>query len=464
MTALAEDDIINDEEDEKVNRLKRRFTPLLKRSSNESRRGVPKDQGTSHTASDPKQPSPPNLLQPEEEPEEEEIKDQSEDANDDTEREVPEEYLDLVQLASILLIPTLLRTVRDADTPSVRKENGKEDSNDNTGSLGIHVPVQDAGQSYQVHSTTSAQGLEFRRSPNIFRDVLRFIIIWLSEVDQEAAALNIDDKNFEIVLTERRMRIILLLFAEVDRAADADLLKAMVESCAMTNARGEFVLNEASFTRALTGDVKLWNSDWEDRPSTYYFDVFGSAVGQRKDILKEDDIEGRLSGNSKDLTLDNKLNLSRVDYSDFGISKRFKDVITDAMKCLPSLSHDRGEETPNELPATIENSVSESRDLGRKQFKERREDIECSNQKEDSKKPWTFSQTNITGFIDFIVDAQWSRLYLNLAWAFFVMTAIVYSVIVTSLNVDAVQCRPPSFGCTIAGTIIAWLTTAIFLW
>jgi hypothetical protein len=383
--------------------------------------------------------------------------------------QLPEAYLDIVQLVSILFIPTLLQAASMYRNP----QNGKGgDTGNNT-----NVPLQPNdhpdtnGQSRQVAKNGEKQ---IRTPPKVFLDVLRFIIVWLSDFDEEIASLDLNDSDLELTLTESRMSLILGLIGEEDLRSDTELVKAMIEHCATRNDQGDFVLNVESFAHALTSDVNLWNPDWIDRKSTFYFDVFGAAVGHLDDLIQRKGLPSSLivqSQNSSSEHLSMKIkngkyiNVTTTDYSDFGVWTSF-------MSSSLALQHQKADHglsnmaTDHCLPEQISSQLgaaSEQIDTNENESVQSREDIESSKTIGGEKRRWTFSQTNNTGFIDFIVDAQWSRLYLAFSWSFFVTSAVVYSILFSSRN-TALQCNSDSYGCTLLKTIVAWLSTAIALW
>jgi hypothetical protein len=66
-----------------------------------------------------------------------------------------------------------------------------------------------------------------------------------------------------------------------------------------------------------------------------------------------------------------------------------------------------------------------------------------------------------TGCIDFVTDTQWSPAYLVMAWLVFVMSVLVYGVLVNASEFNSITCRNPrTFGCTLGKTIVSWLVTA----
>eukprot|EP00590_Aulacoseira_subarctica_P012192 CAMPEP_0172416184 /NCGR_PEP_ID=MMETSP1064-20121228/2637_1 /TAXON_ID=202472 /ORGANISM="Aulacoseira subarctica , Strain CCAP 1002/5" /LENGTH=415 /DNA_ID=CAMNT_0013153645 /DNA_START=440 /DNA_END=1683 /DNA_ORIENTATION=- len=263
---------------------------------------------------------------------------------------LPEQYLDIVQLMSMRLIPSLVQAACSNDNPIDVVINEEDDGGvSNTGILRPHSDHID-GSTRPLPPKKNNQQWQTQLSPRIFRDVLRFIIVRLSDWDEEAANLDINASNLELVLTESRMRRILSLIGEDDQTgADAGLIRAMMERCAETNDRGEFVLNASSFARALTSDVDLWKAKWVDRKSTFYFDVFGAAVGEVDDEFKEESHSQNHpsyhSSHSRNLSVKisekTEVHLSTVDYSDFNVRYRFSRIEKALFSHPPNLGMDK---------------------------------------------------------------------------------------------------------------------------
>jgi hypothetical protein len=389
--------------------------------------------------------------------------------------QLSEAYLDIVQLASMLFIPTLLQ----AASMYINPQNGKGcDASHNANILLQPNDQPDTnGQSRQVAKKDEKQ---IRTSPKVFLDVLRFIIVWLSDFDEGVASLDLNDSDLELILTESRMSLILGLIGEEDLRSDTELVKAMIEHCATRNDQGDFVLNAESFAHAITSDVNLWNPDWIDRKSTFYFDVFGAAVGHLDDLIQRKGLPSSLIAQSQNSSSEHfsmkikngkYINVTTTDYSDFGVWLKIKQITSFMSSPLAiqqqganhgevnmAPDHSQPEQNSSQL-----GTASDQIDTNENESVQSREDIESSKNVGGEKRRWTFSQSNNTGFIDFIVDAQWSRLYLAFSWSFFVTSAVVYSILFSSRN-TALQCNSDSYGCTLLKTIVAWFSTAIALW
>lgn len=389
---------------------------------------------------------------------------------------LPEKYLDIVQLVCILLLPTLVQAAGMCN-----HRNG--DGGDTVNNSNIPFPANDYHPD-AVQPQAVPKNELWQTSPKIFLDVLRFIVVRLSDLDEEVANLDINDGDLELVLTESRMKLILGLIGEVDLTSDSELVKAMIEHCATKNDQGEFVLNTKSFANALTSDVDLWNADWVDRKSTFYFDVFGAAVGQFDDLIqkKEPTSLSHLSPPNTSGHLAMKINngkyvnVTTTDYSDFGIWFRMNQItnfISSPMATQEQKMHHeevdtapekiQTKEAPSRIGITEHIHTNENDSFNSQSNAQPNDDIESSRNRICEKRRWTFSQSNNTGFIDFIVDAQWSRLYLAFAWSFFVTCSVVYSILFSS-RTTALQCNTEQYGCTLLKTILAWLSTAVSLW
>lgn len=180
-------------------------------------------------------------------------------------KEIPEEYLDLVQVLAILLIPTLARAGQklQANQEVAAVEIVRNETEEEEGSKNSSDETSQQQQQRQQESSLEPQ------PAHLIEDGLRFL---LKNVYIDA------DDTLSIDLVEA----LLLEFGEYERAQDRQLLEEMVQAATTPSGR----LDAASFAQALTADLRAWEIGSEDRMSTYAEDVFGGdpvAAAKAKD-------------------------------------------------------------------------------------------------------------------------------------------------------------------------------------
>jgi hypothetical protein len=143
--------------------------------------------------------------------------------------EEPEEYMDLVQILAILLIPALAR-FRNMDT----------------------------NQKNVVESNPSSN-LD-PQPPSLMNDALKVLLKNIS-VDE-------DGNMFPLVDVEL-VEALLLDVGEIERSQDQKLLREMVAVATTPSGR----LDVEAFVQACTSDISAWNAGSEDRFTTFLEDV-----------------------------------------------------------------------------------------------------------------------------------------------------------------------------------------------
>ena len=163
--------------------------------------------------------------------------------------EVPEKYLDLIQILALLLIPTFVRAVpaQTTTTPSPVVSTDDEDGSSNTP---MALDPREEEDPYQSLEPQPA---------HLIQDGLRFLL--------QNVFIDADD-----TLTVDLVEALLMEFGEYERAQNAQLLQEMVQVATTDSGR----LDVPALAQALTADVRdYWRVGCEDGPSTYAEDVFG---------------------------------------------------------------------------------------------------------------------------------------------------------------------------------------------
>jgi hypothetical protein len=181
--------------------------------------------------------------------------------------DLPEEYLDIVQLVSILFIPTIARAGKefregkggDTNPPMETLEESKlpRDIDSNWYDRQKHLRNSKRNKSRmeeEKHATLRPQ------PRTLIQDVLGFLL-------QGSAA---GAENWPPRLDEDLIESILLESGERERAQNKQLVRDMVEAARSPSG----LLDEDSFVNALTSDLGDWKVGSEDRLSTLYADVY----------------------------------------------------------------------------------------------------------------------------------------------------------------------------------------------
>jgi hypothetical protein len=198
----------------------------------------------------------------------------------------PEEYLDIVQLLSIVLIPTLARAAleyHDPPEPLVDRFETEEPP----GSMWKRFWWR-----RQIYKE-QAQEAEFQslrpQPERLLTDVLKFLL----------QSINIDtDKDGYPELNADLVVKLLEAHGESERAQDPDLVAEMVAAC---NAQ---LLDPEAWIMALTGDVQQWEVGCQDRTSTHIYDVWGYDSYPDYDRIQHEQQEEEKENGEKEETPD----------------------------------------------------------------------------------------------------------------------------------------------------------------
>lgn len=185
----------------------------------------------------------------------------------------PEEYLDLVQVMALLLIPVLARAAEISKQGGyIGNTEGADkavDENKDDEEIGWYRSWR-----RKIRAKKEARKAELADSllpqpATILQDAFRIIMKEVNDSDQvEGPELGVD-----------LVEAILLECGEIERANDGILKKEMVEVARSRSGRLDF----EAFVNMLTYDLDEWDVGTEERLSTIFFDVFGE---ERSDVNK----------------------------------------------------------------------------------------------------------------------------------------------------------------------------------
>jgi hypothetical protein len=181
--------------------------------------------------------------------------------------DLPEEYLDIVQVVSILLIPTIARAGKafrdgeEGDTGPPMEALEESELLEDTDSKSWYDQQKHLRDKKRNKSRMEEEKrASLRPQPRLIQDVLRFLLQGF-----DAGAVNYPPR-----LDEDLMRSILLESGERERAQNKQLVREMVEAARSPSG----LLDEEAFANALTCDLEDWKVGSEDHVSTLYADVY----------------------------------------------------------------------------------------------------------------------------------------------------------------------------------------------
>lgn len=168
------------------------------------------------------------------------------------EGDIPEEYLDIVQVVSLLLIPTLARAAKEH----------REGTDEAPGT----IPDKAKGVSMQENEALP---------PTLLEDAVDMILKKINLPSDDGALR--EGGPFSPEVDVDLVEAILLEMGEYERAQDQELIRDMVD---VANSESGMFDVEA-LMNATTHDVaKYWLVGSEERLSTLFYDVFGYDVGR----------------------------------------------------------------------------------------------------------------------------------------------------------------------------------------
>jgi hypothetical protein len=199
-------------------------------------------------------------------------------------KDYPEEYLDLVQILSILQIPVLARAAEELRSGSLTDQEQVDDTNGEGRGLYLYSGwKQKRDRAREARKKAVANSL--RPKPRgLIQAVLKILLRDLTLLGND------DSPDIDPILDVSLIKKILLECGETERIQDAELMREMVEVARSPSGR----LDVEAFANALTSDLDQWQVGNEDRLSTIFFDVFEetrTGVNKRSRISEASDTE-----------------------------------------------------------------------------------------------------------------------------------------------------------------------------
>jgi len=192
-------------------------------------------------------------------------------SRNDSDTDLPEQYLDLVQILSILLIPAMARAADEyrngpREQPAVPEPSG----------YFLSRPFRTAAWKLLQRIAKKMHSNYEGMRPLPDRSLAKVLV-----------QLFLQDTR-ECQLDEKLVESLLLRYGEIERADNPALIREMIEAAQSSSG----CLDEEALFSALTGDLQDWDSDSVTRVSTHFEDVFGMGNPTKvKQIEAEDLIE-----------------------------------------------------------------------------------------------------------------------------------------------------------------------------
>jgi len=373
-------------------------------------------------------------------------------------KRTPEQFaedadLDLVQLFSIIIMPTLARAGKEWTMRNVYDidpgEMPVEDSIKSSSRWTLEYWMETQRLKHKKADVARIQSL--RPNPNLIVDVHEILLSAIKDDEQDKAEMarrggvsftsSLAQHESSLILNAKLIRRLLECFGEFERAADNELVEEMLQIAVGDRGNGaEPIFDAESFVRALTADMEQWDVGCEDNISTAINDVLGFDTYQEYNNLVQTRREGT-NGKKETVDTSGKSNLARQ--SDVDIELGQSHSIGNESK---SLDERTGTGVNIELVTSI-SAPKENHGEGNLEVPAVR-----------------LLRKPTASHIDFVVDSPRFLSYTVFSWVFFVTTALCYMTLFQSLpGVRGSTCRGSDFGCTLASTIWTWLMLALGL-
>lgn len=358
-------------------------------------------------------------------------------------------YLDIVQMTSMLLIPTIarygqewtkthsfaLKTDRVKERivdPPMYGESGPQATDDPVRMDGADAEILRSftpDVSDPLSPDDSEDASPKVSDPNDSEELFDFILCKLLKLATKTGRVSssvysgsafVMSSTDSPLLDKSLVETLMVACGLHDRATDSDLLERMVDVARTPSG----CLDVRSLVAALTSDIEPWHVDNEMKESTYACDIFGPDGVY---------VFQRAKGNTKHSKMQNPTPSDHVKHiNDIEIAHELEDG-TDVRE---------PPETPGKKTAAVNDWKEEL--------------------------PMDVSRIGMAKGIDFVVDAFNSFFGLVLIWAVYISYAGSYAALVMTLPAFQFKCDPLSsqgeaFGCVLSTTILSWLIIAIHL-
>ncbi len=315
-----------------------------------------------------------------------------------------EEYLDLIEWFSALLIPTLIKATQESPNTGDRWNSEivrmQEEVSSNIDFLDLfHNNPTIVWKKYQLK--LEIKSLKEKLTLLVDHDLVEYV---------RRILINSTKRNHTgpLILNESLVQELLRECGEIDSANDEELVAEMVE-CGRAAGPGRFrnkalIFDSDAFCSVLTTDILAWNCGIEDKLSTPFFDVYGCDPKSYRNTMIDDNSDEEQERQNHD----------------------FEDQHTDRVP---------GSEKGNE--------TSDNRD-------------------ENQEFNWWPSIFSTVPSIDSVVDTHQSILFTMAVWAYFIFSVGVYMTFINATNYDIFHCGG-SFECVLINRIWTWFSLGFLL-
>uniref|UniRef100_A0A7S3Q9V5 Uncharacterized protein n=1 Tax=Chaetoceros debilis TaxID=122233 RepID=A0A7S3Q9V5_9STRA len=325
---------------------------------------------------------------------------------------IEENYLDMVQWVSTLLIPSVVRST-DASCYSAE----------------LNARVQKIVQELRtVEDTSGGSKMHFIRriiSRRFWQQELQKLETeLLLEVNSHliplaydilAASLNVGKKENKESnsLTTQSLSGLLLHYGEIDASNDKDLLSDMINCVDISHTwdQDRLYFNEAFFMAAITHDILGYDRRVEDKLSTPFFDVFHCDPSEVNGFVEPGD-----SASNEGISLESSFS-----------------VASGSASYPRSSIHSTDQETSQQEVRNEEESPVASMDY-----------------------------ISSAPYIDYAVDCQRGIMFSQFMWIYFIFLAVFYVIIITHKKFDIFHCDP-GFLCKLGNRLWTWMSLGIML-
>eukprot|EP00978_Attheya_sp_CCMP212_P033486 scaffold135240_cov62-Attheya_sp.AAC.3 len=324
------------------------------------------------------------------------------------EDEEQEEYLDMVQLVSILLVPTMARAGKEwRDCSSVEEVSYKDED----------VNLNDQVFPDEKEKEDDQQKESLRPKPeSIVKDGVAILLNAVPSLQLSQSPK----------LTPELVQALLEAYGEHERAADRMLIEQMVKQASSLS--GNF--DEEAFVNAMTNDLSAYNVGCEDQETSPYYDIFGFD-------------------NLKDYYALQKLEISKA------MQKKESQVVDDDVEAVNGsiiISDVLVSSATATASATVE--VTEQMTGAVAEVGEAFTGANISLAK-GKMRP-------MMAAIDMTIDMHSAVTTVVAIWVFYFFSSITYAAILQQADIFKTNCDE-SFGCQLGSTVFTWLLFAIIL-
>jgi len=348
------------------------------------------------------------------------------------------EFLDLVQILTTIMIPSLARMAHEANEDRIHENDppmfGPQDN-----------PEKGTNRFTRIFTDCIHHLVAYcRRKLQINDDVeLSLSSRELLVLGRKALMKDIGEIESPVV-DEAFIQYLLVSHGEIERANDTKLVREMAELA--QSASGTF--DEEALINAISSDLELWDPANEDTPSTFFQDVFQLPLPKRGIKLQAEplDEDGKTNQGPPVLNADDEE--KKETEEEEAQDEEDKDI-----ENMPGNSEE------NNKKRGFFAWKKRRRDRAKKQREERKE-----KRKEKKKVGAGFNTRNST--LDLVVDNHSSVVVVVMIWVFYIFSVGVYGSVVLQVTTAEEfwdDCGLEDFWCTLFETIYSWAFFAIVL-